>query len=129
MYVCKENENDKYRSDDHSMKWFQKQEEQEVTVHNKQCITLSRLRGKVVYLYDTINDKWSIKFLIGLDGKKVIIFGGKGNTMNTTMKSEKLNQLKFYLVLLTGHVTRPDLKAQVGFNNFYDPMTRMTRPG
>uniref|UniRef100_U9U836 Uncharacterized protein n=1 Tax=Rhizophagus irregularis (strain DAOM 181602 / DAOM 197198 / MUCL 43194) TaxID=747089 RepID=U9U836_RHIID len=21
MYVCKENENDKYRSDDHSMKW------------------------------------------------------------------------------------------------------------
>ncbi|RGB38463.1 kinase-like domain-containing protein [Rhizophagus diaphanus] len=28
-----------------------------------------------------------------------------------------------------GSCDRPDLKARVGFNNFYDPVTRMTRPG
>jgi hypothetical protein len=28
-----------------------------------------------------------------------------------------------------GYVTRPDLKVRVEFNNFYDPVARMTRPG
>ncbi|CAB4414099.1 unnamed protein product [Rhizophagus irregularis] len=55
-----------------------------------------------VYLYDTINDKWSIKktsgpsipskrfglsVVLGLDGKQVIIFGGKENTIINPKKS------------------------------------------
>ena len=45
-----------------------------------------------------------------------------------------IQKTEYTLVLLIervdpGHVTRPDLKARVGFNNFYDPVTRMTRPG
>uniref|UniRef100_U9U1M0 Galactose oxidase n=1 Tax=Rhizophagus irregularis (strain DAOM 181602 / DAOM 197198 / MUCL 43194) TaxID=747089 RepID=U9U1M0_RHIID len=56
----------------------------------------------MVYLYDTINDKWSIKktsgpsipskryglsVVLGLDGKQVIIFGGKENTIINPKKS------------------------------------------
>ncbi|RGB43316.1 hypothetical protein C1646_749886 [Rhizophagus diaphanus] len=74
-----------------------------------------------VYLYDTIQDNWSVKTTSGyvpsrrfafsavlsLDGQKIIIFGGKGTTNLTALYELDVTNFNWYIPKVSGQIQDP----------------------
>ncbi|GET01458.1 hypothetical protein GLOIN_2v1834755 [Rhizophagus clarus] len=74
-----------------------------------------------VYLYDTIEDSWSVKTTSGyvpsrrsafsavlsLDNQKIIIFGGKGTTNFTALYELDITNFDWYIPKISGEIQNP----------------------
>ncbi|RIA85749.1 hypothetical protein C1645_879109 [Glomus cerebriforme] len=107
------------------------------TVTKYDTKTLNIIQGDVltlneVYLYDTINDNWSTKTtsgkipsnraifstVLGLDGQRVIIYGGEFNNpgyLDTTLYVLDLTNFSWYIPKISGKIPSPRIyhKANV----------------
>ncbi|GBC23899.1 hypothetical protein GLOIN_2v1806167 [Rhizophagus irregularis DAOM 181602=DAOM 197198] len=86
------------------------------SIINNEPLTLNE-----VYLYDTIQDNWSIKTTSGyipsrrfafsavlsLDGQKIIIFGGKWTTNLTALYELDLTNFNWYIPKVSGQIQDP----------------------
>ncbi|PKC15032.1 hypothetical protein RhiirA5_408709 [Rhizophagus irregularis] len=86
------------------------------SIINNEPLTLNE-----VYLYDTIQDNWSIKTTSGyipsrrfafsavlsLDGQKIIIFGGKGTTNLTALYELDVTNFNWYIPKVSGQIQDP----------------------
>ncbi|CAB4378375.1 unnamed protein product [Rhizophagus irregularis] len=86
------------------------------SIINNEPLTLNE-----VYLYDTIQDNWSVKTTSGyipsrrfafsavlsLDGQKIIIFGGKGTTNLTALYELDVTNFNWYIPKVSGQIQDP----------------------